>query len=121
MYQQPGVHHRSPEIENCIQNCSECHHLCIETISYCLQKGGDHASYEHIRLLQDCHQICHTSEDFMLRGSELHHYTCGVCAEVCMRCAADCEKFGDDAQMKACAEACRRCAETCKEMAHHIQ
>ena len=121
MYQPHSLAHKSPEMENCIQNCNDCHHICIETIAYCLQKGGKHAEFEHIRLLMDCHQICHTSEDFMLRGSDLHTYTCGTCAEVCMRCAASCEAMTGDAQMKACAEACRKCAESCQEMAQHIQ
>lgn len=116
MQQHNGTHHRSAEMEACIKNCSDCHHICIETMSYCLQKGGRHAEAHHIRLLQDCIQICHTSEDFMLRGSDLHTYTCGVCAEVCERCAQDCEQMGNDAQMKACAEMCRRCAESCRSM-----
>jgi hypothetical protein len=53
----------------------------------------------------------------MLRGSDLHVLTCGVCAEVCMRCAEACERMGDDETMKRCAEVCRRCAESCRQMA----
>jgi hypothetical protein len=81
-----------------------------------LQKGGKHATADHIRLLEDCVQICKTSGDFMLRGSPLHARTCAVCAEVCERCASECDKMGDDAVMKACADACRRCAESCRKM-----
>ena len=62
-------------------------------------------------------EICQTSANFMLRGPELHSRTCGVCAEICERCASDGERFGDDAHMPACAEACRRCADSCKHMA----
>jgi hypothetical protein len=79
--------------------------------------GGRHAESAHIRLMLDCAEICQTSANFMLRGSELHSRTCGVCAEVCERCARDCEQLGDDAHMRACAEACRRCADSCKHMA----
>jgi hypothetical protein len=122
MYPQTGTQHRSMEMENCIKNCNDCHHICLETISYCLQKGGRHAEAQHIRLLMDCAQICHTSEDFMLRASDLHHLTCGVCAEVCERCAQDCESMASsDAQMKGCAEVCRRCAESCRQMAQYMQ
>jgi hypothetical protein len=107
----------SQEIQQCIQNCTDCHHICLETVLYCLRQGGKHAEPDHIRLLLDCAEICQTSANFMIRGSDLHARTCGVCAEVCERCAEDCERMGDDAQMKACAEICRRCADSCRRMA----
>jgi hypothetical protein len=120
MYSQTGTSHRSSEMEDCIKNCSDCHDVCLGTVTHCLQKGGRHAEAQHIRLLMDCSQICHTSGDFMLRASDLHYLTCGVCAEVCERCAQDCESMADDAQMRACAEACRRCAESCRRMAQQM-
>jgi hypothetical protein len=49
--------------------------------------------------------------------SDVHPQTCAVCADVCERCAIDCEGFGDDEVMKACAEMCRRCADSCSRMA----
>jgi hypothetical protein len=67
--------------------------------------------------MMDCAAICQTSADFMLRGSPLHTLTCGVCAEVCERCAASCEKFPEDAMMQQCAETCQSCAASCREMA----
>ena len=117
MMHHPHGKHMSQEMHQCIETCEECHHICVETVTYCLQMGGKHAEAAHIGLLLDCAEICHTSADFMLRGSALHGRTCAVCAEVCERCAQDCEQFGDDAQMRACADACRRCAESCRAMA----
>ena len=107
----------SAEMRRCIENCSDCHNICVESVAHCLGMGGKHAEVAHIRLLMDCAEICLTSANFMLRGSELHVRTCAVCAEVCDRCADSCEKFGDDALMKQCAEICRRCAESCRKMA----
>lgn len=108
----------SPEMRQCIENCLDCHAICLETITHCLRMGGKHAEASHIRLMMDCVQICQTSADFMLRGSDLHGRTCGVCAEVCARCAEDCERLaGDDELMRRCAEMCRRCAESCRKMA----
>jgi len=105
------------DMQQCIQNCTECHHVCLETITHCLQMGGKHAESQHIRLMLDCAQICQTSADLMIRSSDLHHLTCGVCAEVCARCADDCERIDpDNEQMRRCAEACRRCAESCRQM-----
>ena len=75
------------------------------------------AEAAHVRLLLDCAEICQTSANFMLRGSDLHMRTCAVCAEVCQRCAESCERMGDDTQMRACAEECRRCADSCHRMA----
>ena len=108
--------HVSPEMRQCIQECQNCHSICLETVPHCLEKGGPHAEAAHIRLLLDCAQICQTSADYMLRGSDLHVRTCAVCAEVCERCAADCERFGDDEMMRRCAEVCRRCAQSCRQM-----
>ncbi len=105
------------EMQQCIQNCSDCHSICLNTVFYCLQKGGMHSELPHIRLMLDCAEICQTSANFMLRGSNLHARTCGTCAEVCEQCATDCDRMGDDAQMKACADICRRCAESCRQMA----
>lgn len=107
----------SQEMQECIDNCLNCHSTCVEAINHCLQIGGPHAEPTHIRLLMDCAQVCQTSADFMLRMSDLHPETCGVCADVCERCAIDCERFGDDETMKACAQACRKCAESCRSMA----
>ncbi|MBI3929207.1 MAG: four-helix bundle copper-binding protein, partial [Armatimonadetes bacterium] len=86
------MHHE--HLRDCIDACTRCHHLCAETLDYCLEKG--HNKPAHIRLLQDCIEICQTSADFMLRGSDLHALTCRVCADVCQRCADDCRQYGDD-------------------------
>ena len=107
----------SQDIERCITQCVNCHRICLAKIQHCLEMGGKHASAPHIRLLLDCAEICQTSANFMLRGSNFHTSTCTVCAEVCTRCAESCEELGDGEQMRACAEACRSCAESCRQMA----
>lgn len=111
-------HSMTAEMQQCIQNCTDCHRICLATIPHCLHMGGEHAAPDHIRLLMDCAQICETSADFMIRGSALHGRTCGMCAEICERCAADCERLaGNDRQMQECAAMCRKCAQSCREMA----
>ena len=111
-----GVSQMNEEMQQCIKTCWDCHTVCLATVSHCLQMGGRHAEAAQIRLMLDCAEICQTSANFMLRGSNLHSYTCGLCAAICLRCAEDCEQMSDDAQMKACAEVCRRCAESCEKM-----
>ena len=105
------------DMQRCIEECQTCHSVCLATVPHCLQMGGQHAEPRHIRLLLDCAEICQTSANFMLRGSDLHMRTCAVCAEVCEQCAQDCERMSDDAHMRACAETCRRCADSCRQMA----
>jgi hypothetical protein len=69
-------------------------------------------------MLLDCAEICQTSANFMLRGSDLHQRTCAICAEVCRACAEDCERMADgDKMMLECARQCRSCAESCERMA----
>lgn len=109
----------NPKMQECLDNCTECHAICTETAQHCLEMGGKHAEAAHIRSLLDCADICQTSADFMLRGSPQHALTCGACAEVCLACAEACERMGQqDSMMKKCAEVCRRCADSCRQMAH---
>ena len=110
----PEIHQKGKEMEQCIKACLDCHAICLETVTYCAQKGGKHAEAAHLQLLLDCTVICQTAANFMCRGSGTHGRICGVCAEVCEQCAKSCAQFGDDTQMKACAAACRRCAESCQ-------
>lgn len=111
-------HIKSTEaMQGCIEACTGCHAVCIEMIQHCLEKGGRHVAAEHIRLLEDCAEICRLSADFMLRGSPLHIETCAVCADICEKCAESCDRMSDDEDMRRCAEACRQCAESCREMA----
>lgn len=108
---------RSQEMQDCINNCLNCHAVCLETIGHCLEMGGEHASPKHIKLLQDCAQICMTSADFMLRMSNYHPQICGLCADICEACATECESMADGNDfMQRCADACRKCAESCREM-----
>src|SRR5436309_5571555 len=105
------------DLQRCITLCRECHDVCLHTVPHCLGKGGRHAAAAHVVLLLDCAEICDTSANFMVRGSQLHAATCGACAEVCDRCAEDCERLGDDEMMRHCARTCHRCAESCHRMA----
>lgn len=110
----------SDEIQRCIQNCRDCERVCLETLTYCLAKGGRLADGALVRLLLDCVDISRASSHFMLRGSELHSRVCFACAEVCARCAEVCESVGSDAQLRLCAETCRRCAESCRQMSEGV-
>lgn len=105
------------QMRECIAACQSCHDVCLETITYCLSRGGPHAAAQHITMLLDCAEACRFSADAMLRRSAIHGRACAFCAEACERCAESCEQFGEDAAMRRCAEVCRECAESCRETA----
>jgi hypothetical protein len=92
-----------PRQRQCIQNCTECHSVCLETDTHYLALGGKQAAPGHIGLLLDCAEICLTSADFMLRASESHPETCRVCADVCERCADGCERLAEGNAMMSAA------------------
>lgn len=60
--------HLSADMRECIENCSDCHDVCVETLAHCLRRGGEHVAPDHIGALLDCAQACDTSRDFMLRA-----------------------------------------------------
>lgn len=109
---------KNSEMQLCSQACTDCYRICVKTLQHCLHMGGKHAEPNHIRLMLDCAEICQTSANFMLRGSDLHPRTCDVCVDVCERCAEECERIAPgDEDMARCAELCRRCAESYAQMA----
>jgi hypothetical protein len=111
------LHDVNADLQACIQTCLKCHSTCLNTVTYCLKQGGQHADPDHLTLMLDCAEICQTCTNFMLRKSALHMRTCKICAEVCDMCAMDCQRFANDEQMQACADMCRQCSAHCREMA----
>jgi hypothetical protein len=85
---------------------------------YCVESGRKHVEPSHRRLLADCIAICHTMAGFMVRDSDLHADVCGVCADVCRRCASSRDHAdASDQTMKECATQCRSCADSCERIA----
>lgn len=106
------------DMRRCIESCKSCHGACIEAIRHCLSQKGDYSSPDQITWLMDCAEICDTSADFLLRGSERHPETCRICSDICKRCADECRRLGQgDDVMTRCADLCVACAESCTAMA----
>jgi hypothetical protein len=54
----------------------------------------------------------------MMRVSEFHPRSCGLCAELCVACADSCQRVDPhDRTMSHRVEICRRCADSCRRMA----
>jgi hypothetical protein len=100
-----------------ISSTQDCTAICIQTAQYCLEVGGEHAEAAHVRHLQDCADICVATTAILLRGSTHSAELAMTCADACDRCAASCQQFVGDAQMKACANQCLLCAAACRQVA----
>jgi hypothetical protein len=108
----------SAEMQTCINDCYDCHSVCLETIVYCMQKGGRYIEESFFLLLQDCAEICIVNGNLILRHSALQEQVGEACVRICEACAEACDGFSDDPLMKACAMACLHCAESCLTIAH---
>ncbi len=106
--------HPEMEMQACIEACSSCHAICLQTaMNHCLDSGGKHVGAEHFRLMMNCSEICQTSANFQLSGSSFQRALCGLCADICEACMKSCEAIGG---MDACVKACRDCAASCRKM-----
>ena len=103
-------------MKQCIELCQQCYQVCSELLSSGLGRSTISSHEVTLRLLQDCAEICQVSANFMLRSSEFHTQTCGVCAAICLRCAEACEENSADSRLQHCADVCRQCAESCQLM-----
>lgn len=112
-----GQDHEHDEIQQCIEECLNCHASCTMTAQYALGEGGDKADPGLVGVLLDCAEICQTSANFMLRGSPYHGATCAACAELCRAAEEALREFADDEQLAHCAETCATCAASCEQMA----
>ncbi|MBA3889314.1 MAG: four-helix bundle copper-binding protein [Gemmatimonadaceae bacterium] len=112
-----GHDHEHDEIQQCIEECLNCHAACTMTAQYALGEGGDKADPGLVGVLLDCAEICQTSANFMLRGSPYHGATCAACAELCRASEEALREFADDEQLAHCAEMCASCATSCEQMA----
>ena len=59
-------------MRDCMEDCSSCHDICVETMAPCLTRGERHSDERVVRLLIDCAELCQVSANFMLRRSDLH-------------------------------------------------
>lgn len=100
------------EMQQCIQNCQECHRALIDTANN--YKGGEQT--QHRTMLLDTAEMCLTTAHFMQHNSPLYGYMCQACAQVCNHCAGESERMGNTDT----ANACRNCAWSCEQMAKTV-
>ena len=97
------------QIQDCIQDCLNCHQVCRDQAHAMRQQGQN---TDHVNLLLDCAELCLTAAHFMQHNSPLAGYVTQVCAQVCTHCKETCNQAG----MNDCANACDICANSCQQM-----
>jgi hypothetical protein len=106
----------NPTIERAIEECLQCLRWC----SACVDEGltaDPSMMAESVRLCHECAPLCGVCATLLAGNSRFAHQLCGVCADICDACAAECGKHNHDETMRKCAETCIRCARTCREVA----
>jgi len=111
-------HDAPPDMQDCIDACTNCHQACWQTaMTHCLKMGGAHVAPDHFRLMMDCAEICAASAKLQLAGSRYSASLCALCAEVCHDCAISCMELDG---MEECVRACEHCERGCREMAEAV-
>lgn len=103
------------DFQSCIEACIRCAQACEHCASACLHEKNVGKMTECVRLDKDCSAICWTAASFMGFGSQFAHALCGLCADVCDACGAECRKHNID-HCQQCADECDRCAHECRQM-----
>ena len=97
------------QIQDCIQDCLNCHQVCQDEANKMRQQGQN---TDHVNLLLDCAELCLTTAHFMQHNSPLAGYVNQACAQVCRHCEDVCAQVG----MNDCANACHTCANSCEQI-----
>jgi hypothetical protein len=99
------------EMQTCIEISTDCQKICLETLNY--YKGSKNVDMNLMCMIRDCAEMSTMCINMIVDGSEFMGRTCEICAEMCDRLSAACERM----RMEEIAIACRKCAESCKTMA----
>jgi hypothetical protein len=59
------------DMQECIEECLNCHAVCTMTLQHCIASGGDRTEVNLIGILLDCAELAQVSANFMLRGSPI--------------------------------------------------
>ncbi|MCX8074528.1 MAG: four-helix bundle copper-binding protein [Clostridia bacterium] len=101
--------------QSCIDECNRCAQACYECFRACLSESNVEDRINCISTLIECAKMCELSSMLMSIDAKSSKEHCKLCADVCARCAKECNMFPDDHCTK-CADECRRCTNECMQM-----
>src|SRR5262249_420685 len=80
-----------------------------------LSEGKSH-HLASLRTCLDCADVCSAASHIVARNGVFSGQICTACADTCAKCAAECDKHGNDPIMVQCAKEGRACEQACREM-----
>jgi hypothetical protein len=103
-------------MEHCAEDCQKCESECLHCSNHCVEEivGGHKDHADCLKHCLDCADACQLCASVMSRGGPNAKAVAKLCAEICDRCAEQCEKFKNDKHCAECAKVCRHCAEECR-------
>lgn len=107
----------NPDMQKCIDACIETYSCCEQSITHCLNEGGQFVDMSIMGPLMDCVDAARTCADMMIRQSPHAAEMAAICARVADMCSEACMKMSSDATMKRCAGICHACSEACRALA----
>lgn len=107
------------ENEKIIDELYACAAECLHCLEACQSEKSKDKLQRCMMLNQDCEDICRLTAQLFERKSENAEMFLKLCAEMCDKCAEECEKHSLMEHCKKCADVCRSCAEMCREH-HHV-
>ena len=99
----------------CIDACVQCAAVCRQCAASSLAEADVGSMVYCIQLDLECASLCTTTAELMILGSGFASRLCQVCADMCLACAAECEKHQRE-HCRLCASACNACAKQCLSM-----
>ncbi len=107
-------HEKNQGLIDVLNNCAtECSHCAMG----CLDEEDVKMLIVCVKLNIDCAEVCRLAASLLSRGSAHGVHLLHECAELCEKCADECEKHQHMEHCKKCADVCRHCAEECSAMA----
>jgi hypothetical protein len=100
------------ELHYCAAQCSRC-------LDACRMERNPGELQRCMMMDEDCAALCRLTSQLLERNSENAELFLKLCAEICNRCAEECEKHSQFEHCTRCAEACRKCAEMCHHQTAH--
>jgi len=104
------------KMQSCIDACQKCTQACYECFSVSLNEPDLHMRKTYVSMLIECAMMCQISAATMSMSGKFSKEHCALCAEICEKCALECDIF-KNSHCQKCVEVCRICAEECKKMA----
>lgn len=104
------------DLDRIIDDLMETYRICQQTAAYCIDSGGDLATLDRLRALDDCAEANLTLANFLLRASEHAPDVARLCHDVsgaCARQIADVEH--SNGQLRAAFAACTQSRHACLE------